>query len=570
MKSGAKNLKTRLHRKDFDLEASSDMSEMKSIASQPQMDFTGLEANDLIELLQKECGTRMRLADELHRLRERVEIQTEDQATQNIVKEQFAAELERLKKNETVTLQELDLCRKEKDQFEALYLVLKSERDIESEEVLTFQRQKAQLLAKNESLSLEIAVNKSNYQKLEEMLSDDDRLEKVQYQNVKKMQDELAKCRNELVEVKREKENSEVLRFQYEKQLVQLEAQLNDAKLKFEEIVGSTQQEIFDAKTREERLDELLKTKQSELEERQRSLDSMSKEFFQVKEKFENYQEKTDQQHEENIKRLEKGFSMTLHARDDEVEKLQIISNKYKKKNESLSKDIRNLLKKLEMQQRHGTPSVGSRGSTPGNDSDLQAPPLVVITSCQSNMEWERDSIASLPISFSRRSSKVRLKKKLEQAKVWGKQHNIKKVIEKLPLRSESHSIRRCAATVNLSKSQLVAKCDTLQLLAKELTLQVDSYHEQVRNLKFASTYLGKRVLALESTLELMPGEEIPTNVGSRIADLRAVIESEKQENERKHLGVVKESRKVETLNDQKSLNLGLSEHHYECKDGVD
>jgi len=576
MKSGAKNLKTRLHRKE--LEAASEVAEMKSIVSQPQMDFTGLEANDLIQLLTKECSARIRLTDEVDSLRERFEAQTEairdlenEQVSQNIVKEQFATELEKLKKNETATIAELNECRKEKQKFEALWSVLQSDNVKRSAEVESLKKEKVEVLTKNESLSLEIKVIKSNYQKLEEMLSDEGRLEKVQYENVKKIEDELTKCRQELAEVRQEKESSDMLRLQYEHQLEQLEAQLVDAKVNFDAIVSSTQKEISDAKTREEKLDELLKASRAELEEKQTSIDTLSKALLEARENIEGCQKTTELQHEENIKRLEKGFSIILKTRDEEVEKLQIISNKYRKKNESLRKDIRNLLKKLETCQRNGTPSVGSRGSTPGNESDLPTPQKTLSPS-QSNRsaDWESESIASLPISFSRTNSKVRFKNKLERAKVWSKQHNLRKVMEKLPRRSEPQIIRRCTATDNLSKTQLIAKCNTLKLLAGELTLQVDTYNEQVRNLKFASTYLGKRVLALESTLELMPGEEIPTNIGSRIADLRAAIESEKQENIRVNLSVVEESRTVENLKDKKFINQVPDGHYYECKVGAD
>jgi len=567
-KSGAKNLKTRLHRKE--LEATSEVAEMKSIVSQPQMDFTGLEANDLIQLLTKECSARIRLTDEVDSLRELYEAQTEairdlenKQVSQNIVKEQLATELEKLKKNETITIAELNECRQEKKKIEALYSVLKSDYVKRNEEVTTLKKEKVEVLIKNESLSLEIKIIKSNYQKLEEMLSDEGRLEKVQYENVKKIEDGLTKCRNELEEAKREKENSDMLRLKYEQQLEQLEARLVDAKVNFEEIVSTTQKDLSDAKTREEKLDKLLKKKQT-------SIDNLSKALLEARENLERSQKNTELLHEENIKRLEKGFSIILNTRDEEVEKVQIINNKYKKKNESLRKDIRSLLKKLETCQRNGTPSVGSRCSTPGNESDLPTPKKT-LSPRQSNRsaDWENESIASLPISFSRTNSKVRLKNKLERAKVWSKQHNLRKVMQKLPRRSEPQLLRRCTPSDNLSKTQLIAKCNTLQLLAGELTLQVDTYNEQVKNLKFASTYLGKRVLALESTLELMPGEEIPVNVGSRIADLRAAIESEKQ-NVRVNLSVVEESRTIENLKDQKSLNQVRNSHYCESKDDVD
>jgi len=314
-------------------------------------------------------------------------------------------------------------------------------------------------------------------------------------------------------------------------------------------------------------LDELLKAsradfdaKQAEMEAQQAEVDRLSKEIIQAKEEFESRQHEIEQEHEENIKRLEKGFSMTLQAKDEEIENLQIIGNKYKKKNESLKKDVRSLLTKLDTANQRKM-SVGStRASSPGHDSDL-APPAIP-TSIGSHTADEDDSVSSMPISFS--ESKLKLKDKFDRAKKWRKSRNIMKVPDILPEVLQNRP-GRCVSIEKLTKTQLVAKCNTLQLLAGELTLQVDTYNEQVQNLKFASTYLGKRVLALESTLDLMPGEEIPKNIGSRIADLRAVIEAEKLET-RQSTSAVEKLTATENVNERtvrQANNMPDDEHEY-------
>lgn len=129
--------------------------------------------------------------------------------------------------------------------------------------------------------------------------------------------------------------------------------------------------------------------------------------------------------------------------------------------------------------------------------------------------------------------SASKLKDRLGIANEWRKQLKIrKKGVEHKPSRPGQLKLRRCGDIEKLNRSQLVAKCLSLQIANGDLTLQIQTYNEQVNNLKFASSYLGKRVSALESKLDLAPEEDVPSKDGSRAADLKAVLRAENWKSE--------------------------------------
>jgi len=489
-------------------------------SSQQQMDFSGLASNDLAELLQKECDTRLQLTDELEILRSKLKIKTlavkdleSDLVSLKAIKEQFASELEKTKLELSEVEAELSVCEGQKSNAELSNLAAKKEIEKLTEELGTLKEQKLKSETENEQLAMEIGIMKENYQKLEVMFSDTSRHDKIQYENIAKKDEELRKVNEKLEVMATENETLKAVKLELEEQVDQFDNQLSEAQTKFEKMVQTAKEDLLRVTTRAEELEECRKVDTESFEKKIANMDTLLKAAEASKEKFEEEKQELEIKHNSNVKRLEEGFLATLLSRDEELEKYKILSNKYKKKNESLSKDIRNLLSKLESQKRAPSPNTPTlpRSSSLGSDT------LTTRAAKKKTLVLSQHS-----------KSASKLKDRLGIANEWRKQLKIrKKGVEQKPSRPAQMKLRRCSGIEKLNRSQLVAKCLSLQIANGDLTLQIETYNEQVNNLKFASSYLGKRVSALESKLDLAPEEDVPSKDGSRAEDLRAVLKAE-------------------------------------------
>jgi len=181
--------------------------------------------------------------------------------------------------------------------------------------------------------------------------------------------------------------------------------------------------QIEEANARSKELEETLQTRTDELTAKQGELEASQKEVEELKKTHEEQISQARSDHGEAIGKLEKGFAATLDLKSQEVENLQIVSNKYKKKNESLSKDVRSLLQKLETLQQQqaaqtsqngvvaSTPS--SRASTPGGDAPgfkiamgtntptaVGPPTHKTLGMEEIREERDTDSVSSLPVTL--------------------------------------------------------------------------------------------------------------------------------------------------------------------------
>jgi len=59
------------------------------------------------------------------------------------------------------------------------------------------------------------------------------------------------------------------------------------------------------------------------------------------------------------------------------------------------------------------------------------------------------------------------------------------------------------------TKQQLINQCDVLQSLANDLSMTIEQKEEILNSLRFANSFLGKRVIALEKLLQIQPGSPI-------------------------------------------------------------
>jgi len=485
-------------------------------------------------VLQKECAM---LQSKLNDSMLAVKDLEADQASIIAIKDQFALELEKTK-SELSTLQEqLALCQNEKSAAELSSFAAKKEIERLCAEVGTMKQEKLKTDTEIEQLTIEIGIMKGNYQKLEVMFSDTSRHEKIQYENTAKTREELERVTEELATVAKENSVSKAMKLELEEQVSQLEEKLDKARVKFEEMAHSAQEEISKANKMVEDLEESRMEDSRKLERKSTEVDSLLKDSDAMQRTFEEEKKQLALEHKSNLKSLEDGFLTTLQARDEELEKYKIVSNKYKKKNESLSKDIRNLLTKLENQQ-----------LAPSAHSPMR-PPISLNTNTGSAESGtpslvDNDSSFTLVVSSSSTWTGTKLKDSLERANSWVKKiKRKKKSSEPKPSRPEQLRQRRCADIEKLNRSQLVAKCLTLQLENGDLTLQIQSFHEQVRNLKFASAYLANRLSTFERAARPQPAEDIQNSDGSSLADMRALLLADEDEEKEQGLSIIKPSK---------------------------
>lgn len=524
-------------------------------SNRQEINLTGLEVSDLAELLQKECDTRLQLTDELVTLRSKLNEKNlvvkdleVDQASLTVIKDQFASELEKTKRELSSLQGQFAQSQNEITEAEQSSFAAKNEIERLCSEVGSLEQQKLKLESEMEQqklksateieqLTVEIGIMKGNYHKLEVMFSDTSRHEKIQYENTAKTRDELEKVTGELAAMVKENSISKAVKLELEEQVSQLEDRLDEARVKFEEMALSAQDEIAKANKKIEELEESKKEESSKLERKSVEVDSLLKDTDALKNTFEAKKKALELEHNSNVKRLEEGFLATLQARDEELEKYKIVSNKYKKKNESLSKDIRNLLGKLENQQ-NANPAPINPTVVQASSVDSGTPPILHDNDSsfvQSSFLQGRSSISS-----------VKLKDKLERANSWVKQIKIRRKIPRrksVPSRPEQLKQRRCADIGKLSKSQLVAKCLALQLENGDRNLQVQSFNEQVRNLKFANMYLAHRLSSIEQKVGDQPVEDIPDSDGSSLAEMRALLLADKEEVKEQDTSIIEPSK---------------------------
>merc|ERR1711951_135146 len=81
------------------------------------------------------------------------------------------------------------------------------------------------------------------------------------------------------------------------------------------------------------------------------------------------------------------------------------------------------------------------------------------------------------------------------------------------------------------TKQQLNVQCEELQGLANELSSTIEQKEVILDSLRFANTYLGKRVIALEKLMKMQPGQEI-TNQDELIREVIHSVEPETTEDE--------------------------------------
>ena len=62
---------------------------------------------------------------------------------------------------------------------------------------------------------------------------------------------------------------------------------------------------------------------------------------------------------------------------------------------------------------------------------------------------------------------------------------------------------------ITKTKQQLYTQCDELQSIANELSSTIEQKEVILESLRFANTYLGKRVIALEKLMKMQPGSKI-------------------------------------------------------------
>jgi len=137
-----------------------------------------------------------------------------------------------------------------------------------------------------------------------------------------------------------------------------------------------------------------------------------------------------------------------------------------------------------------------------------------------------------------------KLKDRMERANSWVKKIKQKrKSTEPKPSRPEQLRQRRCADIEKLNWSQLVAKCLTLQLENGDLTLQIQSFHEQVRNLKFASAYLANRLSSFERAGGPQSAEDNINSGASSLVEMRALPLADENEEDGQRLSNIKQSK---------------------------
>jgi len=484
-------------------------------------------------VLQKECAI---LQSKLNERTLAVKDLEADQISLIAIKDQFASELEKTKSELFALQEELELCQTEKTEAEHSSLAAKKEIEKLCAEVDTMKQQKLKSETEIEQLTLEIGIMKENYQKLEVMFSDTSRHEKIQYENTAKIREELERVTQELARVINENSISKAIKLELEEQVSKLENKLDKARVKFEEVANSAEEEILKVNKMVEDLEESRMEDARKFERKSVELDTLLKDSNSLQKTFEEEKKQLELEHNSKLKRLEEGFLATLQARDEELEKYKIVSNKYKKKNASLSKDIRNLLTKLENQQLAPSPmrplslNAGSGSGTP--------PSLI-------------DNDGSFTIVRSSTWTGNKLKDRMERANSWVKKIKRKrKSTEPNPSRPDQLRQRRCADIEKLNWSQLVSKCLTLQLENGDLTLQIQSFHEQVRNLKFASAYLANRLSSFEGAGGPQSAEDIQNSDASSLVEMRAlplVDGNEEEELRSSNVKQSKEEKKEET-----------------------
>lgn len=85
------------------------------------------------------------------------------------------------------------------------------------------------------------------------------------------------------------------------------------------------------------------------------------------------------------------------------------------------------------------------------------------------------------------------------------------------------------------TKQQLNVQCEELQGLANELSSTIEQKEVILDSLRFANTYLGKRVIALEKLMKMQPGQEI-TNQDELIREaIHSAELTEAEEEEDQH-----------------------------------
>lgn len=107
---------------------------------------------------------------------------------------------------------------------------------------------------------------------------------------------------------------------------------------------------------------------------------------------------------------------------------------------------------------------------------------------------------------------------------------------------------------ITKTKQQLNTQCEELQSIANELSSTIEQKEVILESLRFANTYLGKRVIALEKLMKMQPGSKID-NQDALIRDainIQPDDQDEEKENERPliQVNVSKSAKEEDDIND--------------------